>query len=92
MMETVRCDRCEGHPMAAQNCRKCGGCGFTYKPAAEPVTVPFEAVSDLRLALEETYRDYAKQAIADRRWEEAAIWNRAADIARGFVVSRRVPL
>jgi hypothetical protein len=46
----------------------------------------------LRLALEETYRDYAKQAIADRRWEEAAIWNRAADIARGFVVSRRVPL
>ncbi len=91
-MPRVTCHNCFGHPMVSPGCRTCGGDGMVIVPSVEPVTVPFEAVSDVRMALWETFMDYAERASNEGKHFESDTWRKAADIARHHVVARRVPL
>jgi hypothetical protein len=74
------------HPCVGHDCAKCGGFGFVPN-VPEPVET-----TDVRVALEQLYLDYAEQAFHRGNWIESETWRKAADMARGFVTRRVVKL
>ena len=84
MRETETCPECIGHPMVANGCRTCFGCGFVY--VQEPVAVPVEAVvEDIRPALAAAFEDYARHETEQGNHFLAGVWKQAAEMAIGFV-------
>lgn len=74
----IRCEKC------TVGCSDCNGLGWIIEPKPESDTV-----SDLRIALAETFEDYAKHT---ENYFEAEVWRKAADIARSYVTRRVVKI